>query len=123
MKLIDRINSLRVSFFLLIAILFLSCQVSALHVPGGNITYQCIGPNTYVVTLTLFEDCGTAFETNSPEPISISNSCGFPGLTTASLPNIVFQQEVSQLCISNLPLSECSGGSLPGVWMHIWQDE
>ena len=48
-------------------------NVYASHVPGGNITYQCIGPNTYVVTLTLFEDCGTAFETNSPQFISITN--------------------------------------------------
>ena len=100
--------------------------------PGGNITYQCVGPNTYVVTLTLFEDCGTAFETNGPEPITISNNCGYTSVvingqtqsinTSVSLQNLSFQQEVSQLCIQNLPSSECNGGTLPGVWMHVWQD-
>ena len=107
-------------------------NVYASHVPGGNITYQCIGPNTYVVTLTLFEDCGTAFETNGPEPITITNDCGYNTITiggqsqsitsSVSLQNQIFQQEVSQLCITSLPLSECNGGTLPGVYMHVWQD-
>ena len=107
---------------LFLPIFVFCCTVSASHVPGGNITYQCVGPNTYVVTLTLFEDCGTAFETNGPEPISISNDCGYSFGPSISLPNISFQQEVSQLCFPSLPQSECSGGTLPGVYMHIWQD-
>lgn len=93
----------------------------ASHVPGGNITYECLGNNQYLITLTLFEDCGTAFETNANESITISNDCGIAGLTTASLTNTVFQQEVSQLCSSQLPLSECNGGTMPGVYMHQWQ--
>ena len=118
-------------FFLVFLFLF-AFSAKASHVPGGNITYQCVGPNTYVVTLTLFEDCGTAFETNGPEPITISNNCGYTSVvingqtqnisTSVSLQNLSFQQEVSQLCIQNLPSSECNGGTLPGVWMHVWQD-
>lgn len=103
---------------------FFSLAFNALwasHVPGGNITYECLGNNQYLVTLTLFEDCGTAFETSADESISISNDCGITGLTTASLTNTVFQQEVSQLCSSQLPQSECNGGSMPGVYMHQWQ--
>ena len=110
--------------FLISAIIVLAMvfSVKASHVPGGNITYQCVGPNTYVVTLTLFEDCGTAFETNGPEPITISNDCGYSFTSPYNLTNIAFQTEVSQLCDLSLPLSECNGGSLPGVYMHVWQD-
>ncbi|MFZ5553762.1 MAG: PKD domain-containing protein [Bacteroidota bacterium] len=95
-------------------------QAFASHVPGGNITYECIGPNQYEITLTLFEDCGTAFEANGTQFININNDCGFTTLTSATLNNVIYQQEVSQLCPSQMGQSECSGGTLPGVWMHQW---
>ena len=84
--------------------------VKASHVPGGNISYENVGPNTFVITLTVFEDCGTAFISNASEPISVSNDCGIPFQSTIQLPNVVFQDEVSQLCVTSLPLSECNGG-------------
>ena len=102
--------------------LTLTTYIKASHVPGGNISYENVGPNTFVITLTVFEDCGTAFISNASEPISVSNDCGIPFQSTIQLPNVVFQDEVSQLCVTSLPLSECNGGSLPGVYMHVWQD-
>ncbi len=94
----------------------------ASHVPGGNISYEYVGNNQYIVTLTLYEDCGTAFITNSSESIDISNSCGLGGSTTASLTNHIYQQEISQLCGSQISQSECNGGNLPGIYMHVWSD-
>lgn len=108
--------------YLILSFLLSFGIAKASHVPGGNITYECVGNNQYVVTLTLYEDCGTAFETNGAESISISNDCGYATPTSASLPNIVFQQEVSQLCNTQIGQSECNGGTLPGVYMHVWQD-
>lgn len=105
----------------LLAFFSFAFNAAASHVPGGNIMYECLGSNQYLVTLTLYEDCGTAFETSADESISISNDCGIAGLTTFSLQNTVFQEEVSQLCSSQLPLSECNGGTMPGVYMHQWQ--
>lgn len=105
----------------LIPILAIAFNAFASHVPGGNITYECLGNNQYLITLTLFEDCGTAFETNADEPITISNDCGYTTVTSASLTNTVFQQEVSQLCLGQIGQSECNGGTLPGVYMHQWQ--
>ncbi|MFN3341811.1 MAG: PKD domain-containing protein, partial [Flavobacteriales bacterium] len=92
---------------------------NASHVPGGNITYECVGPNQFAVTLTLFEDCGTAFEGNFNQTLQVSNSCGLAN-PTLSLPNVIYQQEVSQLCPQQIGQSECSGGNLPGVYMHQW---
>ncbi len=100
---------------------FCLSNVFASHVPGGNITYECVGPNQYVVTLTLFEDCGTAFISGGNQNVNLMNDCGY-NLPNLSLPNVVFQEEVSQLCASQLPFSECNGGTLPGIYMHVWQD-
>ena len=80
-----------------------------------------LGNNQYVITLTLFEDCGTAFISNGPESISITNSCGINFPTTYQLP-INFREEVSQLCAPLLAQSECNGGSLPGIYKHVYRD-
>lgn len=109
----------RIAFFAL-AFLGLISTSFASHVPGGNITYECVGPNQYLLTLTLFEDCGTAFTTNTNQTIDIENDCGYTGLTSVSAANTVFQQEVSQLCDAQLNNSECNGGTLPGIYMHQW---
>lgn len=100
----------------------------ASHVPGGNISYQCLGNNQYLITLTLYEDCGSAFISSPPnypvppnETVYIANDCGYGSPTSISLPNLSYNQEVSQLCLSQLGQSECNGGSLPGVYMHQWQ--
>ena len=53
-------------------------SINASHVPGGNISYKCISPNTYEITLTVYEDCATAFISSSAESINISNSCRIP---------------------------------------------
>ena len=41
----------------LVLIILFSQEVMATHVPGGNITYECLGGNNYIITLTVFEDC------------------------------------------------------------------
>jgi hypothetical protein len=119
-------------FFLFCISIFSYISIFSSHVPGGNITYQCVGPNTFIVTLTLFEECGTAFETNSPEPITITNDCGYNSVSIGGasqligsnvlLQNSIFQQEISQLCISSTASSQCNGGTLPGFYMHVWED-
>ena len=93
----------------------------ASHNRGGNITWECVGPNQYVLTLTFFENCATAFENSLPRTITASNTCGWTN-PTISLPNITYQQEVSQLCPPSIGSSACNGGTLPGVYLHQWQD-
>lgn len=111
---------IKFSFVSLFALIVSVNSVKASHVPGGNITYECVGPNQYLVTLTLFEDCAWAFEGAGNQFLTASNSCGLVN-PNISLPNVMYQQEVSQLCPSQAGQSSCQGGSLPGVWMHQWQ--
>ena len=107
--------------FISLIILFSSYSLFATHVAGGNISYECVGPNTYVISLTVLEDCGLAFMQNAPETVMVSNSCGLTN-PNINLPNVVFQQEVSQLCLQQITQSECNGGGFPGVYMHKWRD-
>ena len=74
----------------------------ATHVPGGNISYECIGPNTYVISLTVLEDCGTAFIGNTPESISVTNSCGFTFATNISLPIVLINKKFHKFVVSRL---------------------
>ena len=108
--------------YCLLLIIFSYFSSIASHVPGGNISYECIGPNTYVVTLTVLEDCGTAFIGNSPQSINVNNSCGLTFPTNIGLPIVTYQQEISQVCNQQITQSECNGGGLPGVYMHRWSD-
>jgi gliding motility-associated-like protein len=108
-------------FLFLTFIISFSQKIRATHVPGGNITYENIGPNTFVITLTVFEDCGTAFMGSTPQTVMVSNNCGLSS-PNINLPNVVFQDEVSQLCLQMIGQSECNGGGFPGVYMHVWRD-
>ncbi len=41
----------------LFLLLFVSFQASASHIVGGEVTYQCLGNNSYRVVVTMFRDC------------------------------------------------------------------
>ena len=45
-----------INFFLVV-----NYTAFASHVSGGFINYECTGPNTYFVTLTITEDCSYSF--------------------------------------------------------------
>jgi len=114
----------------ILTILLFGFGAYASHVPGGGVTYSCLGGNQYLITLTLYEDCGSAFIAGPagqpPTPpgnytVNIANDCGITGLTTASLSSTIIKQEISQLCSSQLPASECNGGGLPGIYLFEWQ--
>ena len=108
--------------FLFIFTMFFTNKLLATHVPGGNITYENISPNTFVMTLTVYEDCGGSVTiANGTQSISASNTCGLTS-PTITLPNVIFQNEASQLCSQLLGQSECNGGTFPGVYMHVWSD-
>ncbi|MCB0781178.1 MAG: hypothetical protein KDC03_16915, partial [Flavobacteriales bacterium] len=89
----------------------------AAHFSGGNITYECLGGNQYLVELDLFIDCsGVAV---IPQDLSFQSDCGqqFDVLDIPVTPGL----EVSQLCAAELPNSTCNGGPLPGIEVYTFQ--
>lgn len=104
--------------FVLLSILVLGSLVSrAGHIAGGNITYECIGGDDYLVTLSIFRNCDeTTLQPN--QFIKFSNDCG--DFFSISAP-LIFTGEVSQLCPTALVNSACSGGPWPGMEIYKYQ--
>ncbi len=112
----SRILLLALGFFV-----FGSQDANASHFAGADLTYECVGNNRYVVTLTIYRDCvGAGMGTTE-----------FIGLTSASCgvtpPNIGLPRdtfyEASQLCAPELANSACKpGGTLPGIEAHVYRD-
>lgn len=100
--------------------LLLFSNANATHFAGGDISYQWVGPNRYVVTLNLFRDCSGA-TVGTSESLRILNDCGFTVNLNIPLIN-PGGTEVSQLCSSEISNSECSGGALPGMQRYTFRD-
>lgn len=92
-------------------------QLNAAHIAGGDIRYECLGGDEYLVTLSLYRDCS---ESNllANQFIKFNSDCGTFFNVSAGL---TYTDEVSQLCPTALANSSCSGGFWPG--MEIYQYE
>jgi large repetitive protein len=108
-------------FFVLIgATIICSFNVAkATHVAGADITYENVGVDSFLVTVSIFEDCGGAATVGNTITVNFTNGCGLPDF------NLSFPQtsisEVSQLCVSEQPNSTCNGGNLPGMLQKVYQ--
>lgn len=105
------------AFFVL---LFLPQQnAKATHIMGGNATYECIGPDSFLVTLALYRDClGASLGTS--QTVTISSPCGQQSLTLNLIPGS--GNDITPLC-PGWP-SPCSGAAtnLPaGVEEYLYQ--
>lgn len=106
------------SILLVIISIWFSITLSASHISGVNISYECLGGDDYLVTVNLFRDCQDQLDL--PDLLNV-----FIGSTCLNLGYIKFPQvdliEVSQLCEDQLPNSTCNGGFQPGVQMGVYQ--
>ena len=114
-------KNIKIALSFLFFFLFMSQNVFATHVGGGNISYTCTGnPNEYEITLVLYRDCGGISAPASPN-IVFSNSCGLANPTNLSLTlDNVLTAEISQLCPTSIGLSECNGGTFPGYEQYYY---
>ena len=96
----------------------------ATHVPGGNITYESVGPNSYIFTLTVFEDCsGTISVPQTAQNLIITNSCGFSNPSQVQLAVFSYGDEISQVCYPQSQNTTCwPNGTLPGIKKHIYKN-
>lgn len=93
-------------------------SVYASHISGGEITYECLGGNQYLITLNLYRDCDGITMGNS-ESITVESSCGTQTLT-ANLIN-PGGTEVSQICPQQISQTSCNNGNLPGMEQYTYQ--
>ncbi|MFT6322583.1 MAG: hypothetical protein ACJAWO_000125, partial [Halieaceae bacterium] len=90
--------------------------INASHIAGGDISYECVGQDSFLVTVNLFRDCDGI---NAPATafMNFSSTCG--GTASAQLVKQT-SFEISQLCPTQIPNSTCNGGSWPGMEQHTY---
>lgn len=99
-------------YYLLLSIAFLLfwnvSSVHASHAMGADLSYKCIGPNTYEVTLRFYRDCAGV---SAPSSVSVIATSGCTGQTVTANLNPVgqaFALEVTPLCPPLRSCSECN---------------
>lgn len=110
---------MRLRCSLLVALLAAAIQVSADHLAGGSVTYECLGGNFYRITLTMYRDClGTEVV---PQSLSFSNDCG----VNFTVSNIVHDEEVfvAPVCADQAGNSTCDDGPLFGMKKYVFHRE
>jgi gliding motility-associated-like protein len=95
--------------------LLLATSARATHISGGEIYYDCLGGNQYLITLVVYRDCAGINLDNS-YTLDLTSPCANKTLTVSTSGGV----EISQLCGLELPNSTCNGGSLPGIQQYIY---
>ncbi|MFT4753325.1 MAG: PKD repeat protein [Salibacteraceae bacterium] len=91
----------------------------ATHISGADFNYQCIGQDSFYVTLNLFRDC-TGISAPNRASVDFFSSCGQTFNVNLTKQNGINGTEISQLCPGSLNQSTCSGGPMPGMQQHIY---
>lgn len=102
---------------LIAALTVISQTVKASHTMGADLTYQCLGGNTYRVTLSFYRDCIGIAAPSAPFVNVSSASCGQTiGVTCYPRPGT--GQEVTPSCSSSV--TTCRGGTFTGIqeWVY-----
>ena len=100
-------QSMHSIFVLLLGLMaFSPQQAHASHAMGADLTYQCVGPNQYRVTLKLYRDCNGINAATSHLVNFNSASCG---AFSATLPQISMT-EITPVCPGIIGTA-CNGGT------------
>jgi hypothetical protein len=115
-------NMKKLFLLVLLAGLISPLTTKATHLMGVDITYVCLGGNTYEFTLTAYRDCkgvtpGTIMTLNFN-----STSCGQS--FSRQLPKFGPEIEVSEVCPTSLSQTTCANRTnpLPGTEAWIYKD-
>jgi hypothetical protein len=106
--------------FITLFLLSIGQVAQASHAVGADLTYTCIGNNTYEVTLRFYRDCGGVAAPSNPT-ISISGSSSCASVTSSASLSFISSQEVSQVCAGTQ--TSCAGGSVQGTQESIYRGQ
>jgi len=107
-----------IAVFVTILISIHSQKVKASHAMGLDLTYTCLGDNTYEFTLNFYQDCEGLVQVEYPNLSIVSANCGeFLSLELVE-DAVLSGNEVSQICPGES--STCDGGSIQGVEQYIF---
>jgi len=100
-------------------------KAHASHDMGADLTYGCLGPNEYIITLRMFRDCNGITPPNQYTVNYSSVACGITATLVLDLvpelpPLIVNPQDITPLCQGEM--SACDGGGgIYGIEQWFYQ--
>ena len=113
--------------FVILALGGISNQVQATHAAGAEITYRCLGGDTFELTYKFYRDCGGV---GAPSAAAINRTTGGGNRTFISCTNggtktpswtKTSVNDVTPICQTSK--SECeAGGTVPGIEEHVFTD-
>lgn len=112
---------MKLTLRLFIAFLFSlsASQISATHLMGGNITYECVGNNTYEFTVELYRDCNGINLGNTVDLNLTSASCGQNiNITLELIPSGA--QIVTPICSTQPDACNGTGGPY-GIHKYVYK--
>jgi len=98
-----------------------SINAGATHIAGAEITYECVGVDSFLIKVQLYRDCSGI---NAPPTLNVnasSISCGQNLSPTLTLMN-PGGTELPTLCPANQANTTCNGGFSPGIKVYHYQD-
>jgi hypothetical protein len=103
-----------------------TAESRATHITGAELQYECIGKDSFLVTLVLFRDCD-GINIQGDEPLTATNSCGAViNFDVDTVGSTIY--EVSDVCTRRLPPvvlpgqgTTCNGGPLYGIQIYFYQ--
>lgn len=112
-----------VSAIACLVLLGFSQKLHATHAQGFDLSYQCLGGNTYQFTLNFYRDCDGISAPNAVNINLSSVSCSSDFNINLGLSGVA--TEVSPLCAAQLAQSTCATPAcvvcLPGVEQYVYQ--
>jgi hypothetical protein len=99
--------------------MLLSASVMGSHLNGGEVTYNCLGGNTYEVTLTLYWECSAV---NLPDTQLINYSSTTLGQSIDRYAKLTNSLEITNTC--SIVQTACTnpGSPYPGNNMYTFKD-
>lgn len=101
---------------LLIVFIAFVNNINASHVAGCDLSYTCIGGNTYQITLTFYRDC-SGVSADASSTIYFNSSCGSTSVTLNQISGS--GAEITSVCPGQT--TSCSGGSMYGLQRYVYQ--
>ncbi len=92
----------------------------ASHAMSAEISYACLGGDTFLVTLNFFRDCAGISAPVSATITIGSDTCGIND-TTYALP-LAGTREISPVCPSMISQTSCDSGNLIGIEEFVYSD-
>jgi len=107
--------------FLLLS--FAPDEALASHSMGADLSYRCLGGDSFLVRLNFYRDCAGILPSNTTDIAITSNSCVISNTYTLPLASITPNPDTlkEKICSAQASQSTCDNGTIPGV--QVWAYE